>query len=174
VKFLRRTVVAVSIGLLSAGCYSVRPAAGLRPELGKTLVLELSDAGRVALGPAIGQSIMQVTGKVVSADSNAYVLSVTETQSLNSLVQVWRGEVVTFQASHVSRVFERQFSPLRTAILAGAVVVGAAAFLGPIRTKFDPQTDPDDPPIEESIGRRRPGRSMPPLFLRRLTPPRSF
>jgi hypothetical protein len=164
----------VGIGVLVAGCFSLEPVTGARPDAGRQVALEITDAGRVALAPSIGPSIEQLQGRVVSADSAEYVIAVSQVKSIRGDVTVWRGEAVRISTPFIARAYFREFSRTRTL----AVTAVAVTALGLLATKgfrqfFPDGPDVEDPPGSEQFkGRRRP-LALPPTVLR-LTPPRSY
>src|SRR6185503_9838794 len=56
----RRKIAFLAAGALSAGCYSLEPAAGITPKPGMEFAWDINDVGRVALGGAMGPEISQV------------------------------------------------------------------------------------------------------------------
>jgi len=163
------------MGLLVAGCYNLEPAPGPTPKAGTNVALDITDAGRVALGGSMGPEISQVNGLLLSVDTTEYVVSVKEVKLLRGGTQVWQGEPVHIRTSSVSRVYLRTFSRTRTIALVSIVAIAGAALAGKaLGTSFNPTNDSTSgPPAESSKGRRRPGAVVPPI-LRRISPPRSF
>lgn len=115
--------------LLLAGCYSMVPVAGNAPPLGARVGLQVNDAGRVALGEAVGPEVEALEGRLVDRDSARLVLSVSMVRLLRGGVQVWSGERLTVRREHVSSVQERHFSKSKSAILAGAATAALAAII---------------------------------------------
>lgn len=118
--------VAASVSL--AGCYTLVPARQTAPQPGDEIALDITDAGRVALGGLIGPEISQVEGRFVGMDSSAYVVGVTTVRFLRGGDQVWHGENVHIKPEYVASRYERRFSTARTVAL-GAVAVGAVALV---------------------------------------------
>lgn len=110
------------------GCYTLQPTGGPVPDLGTVVGLDITDAGRVALGGAVGPEIQQVEGRLLSKDSSGYLIGVTSLHLLRGGEQVWHGEQVQIKKEYVSSVYERRFSPSRSAALA-AVGIGAVALI---------------------------------------------
>ena len=162
-------------GLLTVGCYSLRPATAATPAPGTRVALAINDAGRVALGGAMGPMINRVNGRLTSLDGDEYVVSVSGVDLLQGGFQAWNGETVRIKTSHVSALLERKFSPGRTIAL-GAALAGAAVLLS--GTHLGPLNDPPEPVPDDSAASRRgrpriPTRSPFPPFLRSINPPRS-
>jgi hypothetical protein len=137
------------------GCYTLQPTGGAVPEVGKVIGLEINDAGRVALGGAMGPSIGQIEGRLVQKDNSEYVVAVTAVHLLRGGEQVWRGEAVHIKSEFVSSVSERRFSKSRSAILA-AVGVGAIAIIASRSLLGLGDQDPGKQPGDTSQTQRRP------------------
>jgi hypothetical protein len=111
-----------------AGCYSLEPARHPVPELGSVIALDVTDRGRVALGGEIGPELSQIEGRLVSRDSNEYVVGVTGVRFLRGGAQVWHGETVHLKSDYVGTRYERRFSTVRSVAL-GALAVGAVGLV---------------------------------------------
>jgi hypothetical protein len=105
-----------------SGCYTQVPVVGA-PKPGTTVVLDLSDRGRLALGDSIGSSAARIQGIVQSSSDSSYVLRVSSVQYLNGQSNRWSGEPLTVRADLVGRTQERQLSRKRT----WAAGIGVAA-----------------------------------------------
>jgi hypothetical protein len=110
------------------GCYALQPTGGTVPQPGTIIGLDISDAGRVALGGSMGPEILQVEGRLLQADNTEYLVGVTSLHLLQGGEQVWHGEQVHVKKEYVTSVYERRFSPGRSAALAAAGI-GAVAFI---------------------------------------------
>jgi len=115
--------------LLLTGCYSMVPVVSDAPPLGSRVALQMTDAGRVALGEAVGPEVAELEGRLVDRDSAQLVLSMSMVRLLRGGVQVWSGERVTVRRTHVSAVRERHFSKSKSAILAGAASAALAVVI---------------------------------------------
>ena len=107
-----------------AGCYVSRPVT-TAPAPGTTLLLELSDRGRVALGDRVGPSAATIEGVLLSPGDSLYRLRVSSVTYLNGQNNRWSGESLAVPLDLVSRARYREFSRSRTT----AVGVGIAAAL---------------------------------------------
>ena len=99
------------------------------PATGTTLVLDLNDRGRVALGDQIGPSATRVEGQVASASDSMYSLRVSSVSYLNGQSNRWSGEPLAVPANLVSQVKQRTFSRSRTVSLAVAAAATLAVLL---------------------------------------------
>lgn len=114
---------------MAMGCYSLQPVVGNPLPLGTEVGIDITDAGRVALGGSMGPEIAQIEGRLVSRDSAEYVLAVSMVHLLRGGEQVWTGERVRIKSEYVSSVKERKLSKGRTAAMAVASVAVIAAII---------------------------------------------
>src|SRR5258705_7249995 len=121
-----RTIGCAALGATLAGCYTLAPVRGVVPEPGMRVAFDLSDAGRVALGPSMGAEIMQIEGRLIERTSDDYLVAVSAVRTLRGGEQVWTGERVHLKPGYVSTMYERKFSTGRT-IAATAITVGGFA-----------------------------------------------
>lgn len=155
-KALRRAVGArvlpVFAGLgacLTAGCYQLVPLDAAPASAGRTVVLELTDQGRVALVSSVGPGVRTMTGSLVSMSETHVVLRLSQVVDLNNIPQTWAGESLSVERRHLARAIERRPDRVRTALLAGAVsavVIGFFANRSLFGQGVDPVTPPGAPP----------------------------
>jgi hypothetical protein len=156
----RRISLAVFVVLLT-GCYALQPARGPEPKNGDQVAFEITDAGRVFLGGAMGPEIDLVEGRLLDSENGEYVLGVTSVKTLRGGVQVWSGERVRIEKQHVSRMYEKRFSRGRTMALGVVMAGGMAILFGKSLGVFggERQPDPNDTTIIVDEARPRfPGR----------------
>ena len=116
-------------GVALAGCYNLKPARGVPPQVGTRVAFDVNDAGRVALGGTMGPEIAQVEGDLIEKDSASFLLSVHNVRLLRGGEQAWSGEQVRLKSEYVGYAYERHFSLTRS-MTAGAIGVGGfAAFM---------------------------------------------
>jgi hypothetical protein len=127
-KHAVRRLCAIAGAFLVAGCYSLQPVGGTVPEPGNVIGLDITDAGRVALGGSMGPEIVRVEGRLMSSDASEFVVGILAVQLLRGGEQVWHGETVHIKREFVSSIYERRFSKTRT-LVAGAVGAGIIAVL---------------------------------------------
>jgi hypothetical protein len=120
--------LAVAVGLLGQlACFVYVPlTSGTTPVPGQRVAMDVTDAGRVALGGSIGPEIAQIEGRVVSSSGDEYELAVDAVRLLRGGEQVWQGERIQLRKEFVSRMYEKRLSKGRTAIAsAGGVALVA-------------------------------------------------
>jgi hypothetical protein len=125
------TVRAVLVGAAVSGagaCYSYAPAAST-PAPGATVSLALTDAGRVALGPSIGDAARSLEGVVESVRDSGFALRMRSVSYVNGQTNNWTGERLMVPRQHVTNARERRFSRGRTALVAVGAVGGIIAFI---------------------------------------------
>jgi hypothetical protein len=155
---IRLSCIAV-IGALMAGCYTYEPTMGATPAIGSEIALDVSDAGRVALGGTMGPEIGRIEGLLVEKTPSEYVVSVKMVRLLRGGEQTWTGEQVHLKTEFVTFVSERQFSAGRTAVFAaGAVGVAVAAILGARKLVGNGTGDSPVSPPDSAHTTRRPVR----------------
>jgi len=134
---------------LLAGCYTMQPLVGSRPEPapGTRLITELTDAGRVAMTDQMGSEVARFESRLVRQTDSAYVLSVSLVINVWGAQTRWNGEQVTLRTDHVRTIGERRFSAGRTALAAAGATAG---ILGFVLTRSlvggGSSTDPINPP----------------------------
>ena len=125
---LNRRLPLAMLTFVSMGCYTLHPVERSAPVTGEDLSFEVNDAGRVALGTAIGPEVDRVQGRLVEKRNEDYVVAVQEVHTLRGATQVWKGEQVTLKPDYFRSISQRQFSKARTYTLA-ALVVAAGVFI---------------------------------------------
>jgi hypothetical protein len=125
-------IVLAGLSLAAAACYSQVPLEGAVPTTGATVVVELTDLGRVNLSGRIGEEVDLVEGAVVSASAADMVVAVQRVTSLRGVDTRWSGEEVRMQPADYRRASVKTQSKGKTALLAGSA---AAAALAVVLTK---------------------------------------
>lgn len=108
------------------GCYSTTLLTGA-PVPETQVVLNLTDAGRVAYGEQIGRGVGEVEGIVESASDSALVVRITAVRNASGRLETWNGERFVFARSNITNVRERTLSRTRTALLGAAIAAGVTA-----------------------------------------------
>lgn len=141
---------------LLAGCYTLQPVSGTSPEVGSRIAVDVTDAGRLALGGSMGPEIGQIEGTLIQRDNGEYLLGVRSISLLRGGVQVWSGEPVHIKQEYVSTVYQRQLSKGRTIALA-AVGVGAVALVASQNMLGGGNVEgPKQQPADTAVTRRSP------------------
>jgi len=154
VRLSRLAIVLTSL-VLPAGCYTLVPVSGT-PAPGSQVALEITDAGRVALGSAMGPGVDRVEGRLIENTGGEYLVGVTSVAMLRGGVQTWKGEHVVLRPDFVSRVSERRFSRGRTAV-AVAAGIGLVAYVASRDLLGSADKQADESPLDTAFTRRSPG-----------------
>jgi hypothetical protein len=125
----RAGIVLACVSVINTGCYTYRPLYGTAPTAGQHVELVLSDSGRVALGQQLGPGVLRVDGLLRQVRDGSYVVSVDRITTISAESANWGGESVQIPVSDVSQAGLRALSRTRTALVAGAVVVGIGLFI---------------------------------------------
>jgi hypothetical protein len=146
----RFIIVGAVFGASLAGCYALQPTGGPVPVVGTEVAFDLNDAGRVALGSAIGPEVAQIEGRLVDKQTNGdMTLAVTAVHTLQGFNQVWAGERVQVRPEYVSTVYEKKFSKGRP-VVASAVAGGGFAAI--ITRSLIGSVNPEDGPAPGDTG----------------------
>lgn len=120
-----RSLAALGMTLL-VGCFQYNTAApGTVVPAGQSVRLDLTDAGRVAVAPLAGEGVDRIQGIVAVAAADTIELQVTSLRR-REISETWTRERLKVAARDVSQVSVRRFSPARTALLVGGIVLGAS------------------------------------------------
>jgi hypothetical protein len=126
---LRATLIGVTLATPSA-CHNYVPVGAAPAPVGKPVRVELSDAGAVAMAPAVGPRARVIDGTLREAGpDSSYVVSVEQVTREGGFDETWTRELVTIPRSGVARLTVPKLAPVRTGILAvgiTALVVGVA------------------------------------------------
>ncbi len=146
----------LALSVLCTGCFTLEPAAGVTPEPGNRLALDINDVGRVALGGVVGPEIAQIEGRLIGKENDEYHIAVSMVRFLRGGEQVWSGERIRVRSEHVGTVYERRYSTGRSVALGVASLGGLTAIilsrdlLGLGTGDNDNKPDPK-PPIETEL-----------------------
>lgn len=123
-----RRLASIAGALLLTACYTLQPIGGAAPVDGRQLAFDVTDAGRVALGGAMGPSITRIEGRLLRRENDEFVVAVSSVTFIGGGTQAWSGETVRVQPGHIGTVYEKRLSKGRTVTLV-ALGVGAMAFI---------------------------------------------
>ena len=143
---------ALLLGVLTAGCYSLRPMAGAQPKPGEQIALEINDAGRAALGGSVGPAIKRIEGLLIGSEADEYLVSVRGIHFYDEGWRRWSGERVRIGTGHVSTMYRRQISAVRSVALGVAVGAGLVLISGPLNGfgLFGPDDGTGGGPVESA------------------------
>src|SRR5690348_4205415 len=91
-------------------CYTYEPMQEVAPVSGREVALDLNDRGRVLLGGQLGESVMQVQGRILGSTDSAVTLSVARTVLMQGSSVTWTGEQVVIPKEGVRGFRPREYS----------------------------------------------------------------
>jgi hypothetical protein len=121
-----RSLASLGMTALFAACFQYNTTApGTVVPAGQSVRLDLTDAGRVAVAPMAGEGVDRIEGIVDIVQSDTIQLQVTSLRR-RDIAESWTRERLKVAARDVTQVSQRRFSPTRTALLIGAIALGAS------------------------------------------------
>lgn len=149
----RRITALVAAMLLlpgATGCYESHAARTTVLPAGTQVSLSITDRGRVALGPQMGEGVVRLNGRVAQASDSLYVVRVSSVDYLAAPTGHWAGEEIKVPRDYVASVAERRLSRKRSWVMAGIVVGAIAVVAAGIKIigggGVSDGTIPDNPP----------------------------
>ena len=126
-----RSSIAIGTAALTVACHSYVPIGAADVTPSREVRLDLTDAGSVAVGPAVGPSAVAIDGRVTQSDDSVLVVTVSRLTRRSGAEETWSGEAVRVPRAGVSAVTVEQLSRGRTGLMVGGlvalgVVIGAA------------------------------------------------
>lgn len=129
-----KALAAAALLLPSAtGCYEAHAVSTSVLPAGTQVSLAITDRGRVALGPQMGEGVLRLNGRVADASDSAYVVRVSSVDYVAAPTGHWAGEEVKVPRDYIASVAERRLSRKRSWLMAGIVVGGIVALAAAIK-----------------------------------------
>ena len=132
------------------GCYESLAVRSAVVPAGTQVSLAITDRGRVALGPQMGEGVLRLNGKVAQASDSMYVVQVSSVDYAAAPTGHWAGEEIKVPRDYIASVAERRLSRKRSWLMAGIVVGGIALLAAAIKIigggSVSDGTVPDNPP----------------------------
>ena len=128
---MRRTCSPLTIVALLAlqGCYVNAPLLEPAPRPGETVVLQISDRGRVALAERLGTGVNRIQGRVTNVSDDLLSLNVASVAYISGDKSLWSGEAMTLNREMVGSTQVRRLSKARTWTAVGATTVVVGTFI---------------------------------------------
>ena len=128
---MRLLCLLVACSALSAvdGCYVYAPVQGTTPVIGQTMLLSISDRGRVELGERLGPGVAKIEGRVSSVDGDQLIVDVLGMEYISGETSRWSGESMRLNRNFVEGLATRTLSKKRTWIAVGVTAVALTAFI---------------------------------------------
>lgn len=135
-------------------CYTYAPVQTTTPPVGETVLLQISDRGRVGLGERLGPGVAHIEGRVTQTNGDEYAINVFQVAYINGERSMWSGELVRLDRDFVAQLQERKLSKSRTWIAAGAATVAVTAFMASRGLLGFWTGDPEQPTTEPPVSLR--------------------
>jgi hypothetical protein len=129
-----RIAVLGGVTLLVMECYNYTPLRRSQLAPSTYVAVSLTDAGSEELAQYIGPDMLVIRGRFLSATDRGLVVSVAAVEDRRGHIFEWKGESVEVPGEFVRSLEERHAANGKTALLAGASLVGffaAYAAFGP-------------------------------------------
>jgi hypothetical protein len=138
-------VLAAMLPTLHA-CYEYVPLGTTTPPVNQLIDMQITDAGRVALGDRFGQGVVDIVGRITSQQGNELTVNVYSVKQLNGETTQWSGETVRLDRANIGMLKGRQLSATRTGLVAAGgvaalvVLLTNRSLLGSFSGSGDPET----------------------------------
>lgn len=127
---------------LQLGCYSYLPVQSAPPAQPQREVgIVVNDRGRVLLGERVGASVDRIDGRIMKRENGTLTVAVFRVTDIRGNSATWTGEQITIPEEAVLGYRPKAVSKIKTALLAGVLVLGVVMSLG---TSFDIFGTPSD------------------------------
>lgn len=129
---MTRNASILAAALALTGCYVNTPVvSGVAPAPESRIVLDLTDAGTVAVGSQLGPGVGKLEGRLVRFAEDSIALRLERTIARNGIPADWYNTPVTVGREHVGLVSIRKLDGRRTLVAVGAsVLAGITIFKG--------------------------------------------
>ena len=125
-----RVLSLFGIWVVLSGCFKYVPIGSTAPDPGTTIRAHLTDSAAAVLAPTVGPGIGALEGRVLRRDGSAIELAVSAARfRFGGGSQARYGESLAVPRFGIAAVEQRKLSPVRTALLAGGVVLGAVGMV---------------------------------------------
>src|SRR5919108_71036 len=114
----------VALGSLQGACYNYTPLGRSHLTPSTYLAVTLTEAGSVELAQYIGPNVLIIRGRFLTATDRGLVMSVAAVETRRGSVFEWKGESIVVPGEFVRGIEERQAAAGKTALLAGASLLG--------------------------------------------------
>jgi|SRR5688500_13918706 len=148
----RGSVIALTLPVALAGCYTQRPLQSTVPTPTTRIVATVSDSGTVAMSNAIGSGAVEVEGVVTAADANVWNLQLMRVDHRDGRSIPWNREVVSFPRNALASPMERRLDRTKSWVAAAGITV-AALIVGRVFHALATDDDPSggNPIPQESL-----------------------
>jgi len=140
-------VAVIGVLMFAAGCYRYVPVETTVPPVGQVIAFQISDRGRVDLADRFGPGVARIEGRVVGAEGEQYVISVSRVAQIDGESALWSGETIRLDRGLVGRLERRELSKTKTWLMAAGVTTTVVALIASASlTGLFGGDEPGDPP----------------------------
>jgi hypothetical protein len=141
---LRTGIAMLLLAIQLGGCFRYVPVSTVQP--GSLVTVGITDRGRVGLADSLGPGVRRISGQLLAASDDRYVIAVHSVEFMDVNVPV-RIERDRFEVprDYVGDVRQREMSRSRT-ILAGVLVVAGLVIASLVAISGFGGDDPSDRP----------------------------
>lgn len=135
------------VGLVIAtACYSYAPTALPNLKTGSDVVLDVTDVGRIHLGPQLGPEVSHLQGRLITSSDTAMQFAVDKVSYINGSSESWLGPQVTLRPDDIKLAQQRTLSRSQTALTVVLIAAGVVAGLAiALHGSGADQKDPGNP-----------------------------
>jgi len=117
-------VLLLVVASAQVACYNYLPLRRSTLVPSTYLAITLTESGSEELGPYLGPSVLVLRGRFLTATERGLAISVSSVELRRGEILEWKGETVLVPGEFVRSVEERQAAHGKTALLAGASLLG--------------------------------------------------
>ena len=126
-----RSSLALGAAALTVACHSYVPIDPGDVAPSREVRIDLTDAGSVVVGPAVGPYAIALDGRISKSDDSLLVVAVSRLTRRSGAEETWGGEAVRVPRRGVASISVEQLSRTRTGfVVGGLVALGAAIGAG--------------------------------------------
>jgi len=143
----RRTIAVITLATTGA-CYTSLPVESFPPPVGNDLVAMLTDTGSADMASVVGPRVTGVSGRYLGLAGDSLLLSVKTIIKRDGNEEFWRGEQVGILRSNVATLRRRQFSPVKSGVIVGALVAALVGLTSVVISSSGNRTGTRPPPTQ--------------------------
>lgn len=143
----RRTIAVITLATTGA-CYTSLPVESFPPPVGNDLVAMFTDTGSAEMASVVGPKVTGVSGRFLGQAGDSLLLSVKTVIKRDGNEEFWRGEQVGILRSNVATLSRRQFSPVKSGVIVGALVAALVGLTSIVISGSGGKTGSRPPPTQ--------------------------
>jgi hypothetical protein len=124
-KATKISALSCAIILACSGCYMQRPLETTLPPASTRIVADLTDAGTVAMGNALGSGVLKVEGVVTTASDDVWSMQMLRAEHRDGRSIDWNRELVSFPRNALTNPSIVVLDKKRSYLAAAGITLGA-------------------------------------------------